>query len=53
MAHELRYVMHRLGEEVSDGEIEAMMSEVDVNGDRHVSFQQFTKMLANNNEDEE
>lgn len=36
--HELRYVMRRLGENLSDDDIMAMFKEADLNGDGYIDF---------------
>ena len=37
--HELRYVMRRLGENLSDDDINAMFNEADLNGDGRIDFE--------------
>jgi len=45
-ADELRTVMKSLGENLSNSEIDAMISEADVDGDGQISFPEFVKMMA-------
>mmetsp|Transcript_4733 Transcript_4733/g.7863 ORF Transcript_4733/g.7863 Transcript_4733/m.7863 type:complete len:153 (-) Transcript_4733:89-547(-) len=43
--HELRHVMGRLGEVLSDEEIEAMLRAVDKNGDGEIDFEEFVALM--------
>jgi len=44
-AKELRHVMTNLGEKLSDEEIDEMIREVDINGDGHIDYDEFVKMM--------
>lgn len=37
--HELKYVMRRLGENLSDDDLKAMFNEADLNGDGYIDFE--------------
>ncbi|GMI95956.1 calmodulin 8, calmodulin-like 8 [Hibiscus trionum] len=45
-ASELRNVMMNLGEKLSDGEVEQMIKEADLDGDGQVNFDEFVKMMS-------
>ena len=45
-SHELRSVLSSLCEETNPEEIEEMIKEVDIDGDRKVDFQEFVKMMT-------
>eukprot|EP00540_Astrosyne_radiata_P012102 CAMPEP_0116841188 /NCGR_PEP_ID=MMETSP0418-20121206/10785_1 /TAXON_ID=1158023 /ORGANISM="Astrosyne radiata, Strain 13vi08-1A" /LENGTH=221 /DNA_ID=CAMNT_0004471585 /DNA_START=69 /DNA_END=732 /DNA_ORIENTATION=+ len=42
---ELKRLMKKLGQALSDAELDAMMSEVDTNGDGEISFEEFKAMM--------
>jgi len=42
--HELRFVMRRLGENLSDEDIKAMFKEADLNGDGLIDFEEFSRL---------
>lgn len=42
---ELKSVMSSLGEKLTDGEIDAMIREADVDGDGEISYDEFVKMM--------
>ena len=42
---ELQHMMMKLGEKLSDREIDAMIKAVDTNGDGMVNFEEFVKLL--------
>jgi len=42
---ELRLVMRNLGETLTDGELDLMIKEADLNGDDEISFEEFKKMM--------
>ncbi|XP_060564297.1 uncharacterized protein LOC132723569 isoform X4 [Ruditapes philippinarum] len=42
--HELKYVMRRLGENLSDEDLKAMFSEADLNGDGLIDFDEFSRL---------
>lgn len=42
--HELKYVMRRLGENLSDDDLKAMFSEADINGDGLIDFEEFSRL---------
>ncbi|OWF37205.1 Calmodulin [Mizuhopecten yessoensis] len=44
-AAELRYIMINLGEKLTDEEVEEMINEADVDGDGHVNYEEFVKMM--------
>ncbi|KAK8694371.1 hypothetical protein V6N13_071925 [Hibiscus sabdariffa] len=46
-ANELHAVLKRLGEECSLSDCQRMISKFDENGDGHVDFQEFKKMMTN------
>ncbi|KAK8684716.1 hypothetical protein V6N13_040732 [Hibiscus sabdariffa] len=45
-ASELRNVMMKLGEKLSDEEVEQMIKEADLDGDGQVNFDEFVKMMT-------
>ncbi len=42
---ELRLVMHNLGEELTDEEVDAIIREADIDGDGEIDYLEFTKMM--------
>lgn len=42
--HELKYVMRRLGENLSDDDLKAMFSEADINGDGLIDYDEFSRL---------
>ncbi|KAK3165751.1 hypothetical protein QOZ80_1AG0037220 [Eleusine coracana subsp. coracana] len=44
-AAELRHVMTNLGEKLSDGEVDEMVREADVDGDGHINYEEFVKVM--------
>eukprot|EP00567_Pseudictyota_dubia_P012031 CAMPEP_0197434162 /NCGR_PEP_ID=MMETSP1175-20131217/1931_1 /TAXON_ID=1003142 /ORGANISM="Triceratium dubium, Strain CCMP147" /LENGTH=152 /DNA_ID=CAMNT_0042962781 /DNA_START=114 /DNA_END=572 /DNA_ORIENTATION=+ len=45
---ELRQMMKKLGESLTDKEIEMMIEEADVDGDGQINYEEFTKLLLYN-----
>ncbi|XP_006819032.1 calmodulin-like [Saccoglossus kowalevskii] len=45
-AAELRYVMVNLGEKLTDGEVDEMIREADIDGDGHVNYEEFVHIMA-------
>jgi len=45
-SEELAQVMKSLGERLTGQEVDAMMSEADVDGDGQINFQEFVKMMT-------
>jgi Ca2+-binding EF-hand superfamily protein len=43
---ELKRLMKKLGQALSEGELDAMMDEVDTNGDGEISFMEFKAMMV-------
>lgn len=43
---ELKMLMKKLGQALSDGELDAMMDEVDTNKDGEISFEEFKAMMV-------
>ena len=43
---ELKRLMKKLGQALTDGELDAMMDEVDTNGDGEISFEEFKAMMV-------
>jgi len=46
-ANEVRDVLAKFGQKLSDAELEAMMAEVDRNGDGVISFAEFKQLMGN------
>ena len=44
-AAELRHVMTNLGEKLSDEEVDEMIREADIDGDGHINYEEFVKMM--------
>lgn len=44
---ELKRLMKKLGQQLTEAEIDAMMSEVDENGDGEISFEEFKALMQN------
>ncbi|XP_069110938.1 calmodulin-like [Argopecten irradians] len=44
-AAELRHVMTNLGEKLTDEEVEEMVREADIDGDGHVNYEEFVRMM--------
>lgn len=42
--HELKYVMRRLGENLSDEDLKAMFNEADINGDGLIDYEEFSRL---------
>lgn len=42
--HELKYVMRRLGENLSDDDLRAMFTEADLNGDGLIDYDEFSRL---------
>uniref|UniRef100_A0A452FKH5 EF-hand calcium-binding domain-containing protein 11 n=1 Tax=Capra hircus TaxID=9925 RepID=A0A452FKH5_CAPHI len=45
-APELRHVMTNLGEKLTDGEVEEMIREADIDGDGEVNYEEFVQMMT-------
>ncbi|KAL6853536.1 hypothetical protein ACP4OV_019565 [Aristida adscensionis] len=45
-AAELRHVMTNLGEKLSDQEVDEMVREADVDGDGHINYDEFVKVMV-------
>ncbi|KAL4237341.1 hypothetical protein ACF0H5_002059 [Mactra antiquata] len=45
-AAELRHVMASLGENLTDDQIDEMIQEADIDGDRQINFEEFKKMMT-------
>ena len=43
---ELRYVMTKMGQELTDEEVDQMIQEADLDGDGHVNYREFVKMMT-------
>ena len=44
---ELRQVLEKMGEKISEAEIDDMIDEVDSDGDGEICYEEFVKMLSN------
>jgi calmodulin len=44
---ELQHVMTSLGEKISDGEVEEMIKEADLDGDGYINYEEFVRMIIN------
>jgi len=44
--HELKHVMKRLGENLSDADVDAMFQEADINNDGQIDFNEFRTLLG-------
>jgi calmodulin len=44
-AHELRLTMQNLGENLTEEDVKAMISEADTNGDGRIDYEEFIKMM--------
>ena len=44
---ELKRLMKKLGQTLTEGELDAMMDEVDENGDGEISFEEFKALMQN------
>uniref|UniRef100_A0A8C5MSN3 EF-hand domain-containing protein n=1 Tax=Leptobrachium leishanense TaxID=445787 RepID=A0A8C5MSN3_9ANUR len=45
-AAELRHVMTNLGEKLTDEEVDEMIREADIDGDRQVNYEEFVQMMT-------
>ena len=45
-ADEIRDVMHEMGEPVLDHDIEKVIGDIDVNGDGHVDYDEFSRVVT-------
>lgn len=45
---ELKRLMKKLGQALSEAELDAMMDEVDTNGDGEISFEEFKELMVGN-----
>lgn len=45
LAAEIRHVMTNLGEKLTDEEVEEMVREADVDGDRQINYEEFVKIM--------
>ena len=43
---ELRYVMTKMGQELTDEEVDQMIQEADLDGDGQVNYREFVKMMT-------
>jgi len=43
---ELKRLMKKLGQNLSEAELDAMMDEVDINGDGEISFEEFKELMS-------
>lgn len=48
--HELKTVLHNLGEKLSDEEIDGMIKNADVNGDGQINYIEFVAMIMKQQE---
>ena len=44
-AAELRHVMTNLGEKLTDDEVDEMIKEADIDGDGHINYEEFVRMM--------
>ena len=44
-AAELRHIMTNLGEKLTDGEVDEMIREADVDGDGYIKYEEFVRMM--------
>jgi calmodulin len=42
---ELRHVLHNLGEDLDEEEVNAILKEADIDGDGHINYEEFTTMM--------
>lgn len=45
-AGELKSLMKSLGEQLTDEQLERMIEEADLDGDRHINFQEFVRVMT-------
>ncbi|KAJ9678807.1 hypothetical protein PVL29_020873 [Vitis rotundifolia] len=45
---ELRHLMTNLGKKLADEEVDEMIRKVDVDGDRHINYKEFIKVMMTN-----
>lgn len=41
----MRHVLTNLGEELTDGQVEELIRENDVDGDGHINYEEFVRMV--------